>query len=231
MRAPVYRRYGKRCFDTVAAAAALLALAPVLGVTAILVRWRLGAPILFRQQRPGLHGELFTVLKFRTMTDACDRDGEPLPDDRRLTRFGKFLRSASLDELPELWNVLRGDMSLVGPRPWLPQYLRLYTPEQARRHDVRPGITGWAQINGRNRADWADRLDMDLWYVERHSFRLDVKILALTVVKVLRRADVQAAGHATMTEFSGTPAEGPSANVLPLEPSSVDSAERSRLAG
>jgi len=181
-------------------------LLPVLAITALLVRVKLGRPVLFAQQRPGRGGKLFTLLKFRTMSDARDEQGQLMPDDIRLTRFGRFLRSSSLDELPELWNVLLGDMSLVGPRPWLPQYLRLYTTEQSRRHEVRPGITGWAQINGRNRAEWDERLAMDVWYVDHCSLGLDLKILALTIGKVLRRSDISADGHATMTAFTGTAA-------------------------
>lgn len=202
-----YRRYGKRCLDVVGAACALLVLSPVLAATALLVRARLGHPALFAQQRPGRDGRLFTLLKFRTMTDARDHDGNLLPDEVRLAPFGQFLRSSSLDELPELWNVLRGDMSLVGPRPWLPQYLDLYTDEQARRHEVRPGITGWAQVNGRNRADWQDRLAMDVWYIDHCTFWLDLRILVLTVLTVLRRSDVSAKGHATMPAFTGTQTE------------------------
>jgi sugar transferase EpsL len=204
-----YRRYGKRCLDVVIAALALVMLSPVLAVTALLVRAKLGHRALFIQSRPGRGGRLFTLLKFRTMTDARDHLGSLLPDEVRLTPFGQFLRSSSLDELPELWNVLRGEMSLVGPRPWLPQYLGLYTEQQARRHEVRPGITGWAQVNGRNRADWQDRLQMDVWYVDHCSFWLDVRILAMTVATVLRRSDVSADGHATMPAFTGTPPATP----------------------
>lgn len=193
----------KRVLDVVVALIALVLLAPVLGVVAALVRWKLGAPVLFRQVRPGVGGRPFSILKFRTMTDERDAHGVLLPDSERLTRFGRFLRASSLDELPELWNVLRGDMSLVGPRPLRMDYLELYSPEQARRHEVRPGITGWAQINGRNASSWPDRLAMDVWYVDHRSLWLDVKILFLTVWKVLRREGISADGHATMPPFRG----------------------------
>ncbi|MGH8020014.1 MAG: sugar transferase [Opitutaceae bacterium] len=194
----------KRTFDITVAALGLLVLAPVLGVTALLVRWRLGSPVLFRQERPGLGGRLFTLLKFRTMRDELDVAGNSLADAERLTRFGRWLRSTSIDELPELWNVLRGDMSLVGPRPLLPRYLDRYTPEQARRHDVRPGITGLSQVSGRNDLDWEERLAMDVRYVDTHTFILDLRILRRTVLKVLQREGVSAAGSATMHEFMGT---------------------------
>lgn len=204
MAATLYQRRGKRCLDVVLSAAALIGLAPLLAVTALLVRWKLGQPILFHQSRPGRDGLLFTLLKFRTMTDARTAEGVLLPDDIRLTRFGRFLRSSSLDELPELWNVLTGEMSLVGPRPLLADYLTRYSPEQLRRHEVRPGITGWAQINGRNRASWQDRLTMDVWYVDHCSLWLDLRILVLTLIKVLRQSDIAAEGHATMPAFTGT---------------------------
>lgn len=180
-RPDVYRRWGKRLFDLAVAAPALVLLAPVFGLLALLVRVRLGAPIFFRQQRPGLAGRPFTIRKFRTMTDARDDQGNLLPDAERLTPFGRFLRKTSLDELPELWNVLRGDMSLVGPRPLLTQYLDRYTPEQARRHEVRPGITGWAQINGRQMILFSKRLELDVWYVDHVSLSLDLKIILLTI--------------------------------------------------
>jgi lipopolysaccharide/colanic/teichoic acid biosynthesis glycosyltransferase len=202
-----YRRHGKRCLDVIIAVFALVLLSPVLAVTAWLVRARLGHPALFVQSRPGRGGRLFRLLKFRTMTDARDHLGNLLPDEVRLTSFGQFLRSSSLDELPELWNVLRGEMSLVGPRPWLPQYLDLYTDQQARRHELCPGITGWAQVNGRNRAGWQDRLQMDVWYVDHCSLWLDVRILVMTVATVLRRSGVSADGHATMPAFTGTAPE------------------------
>jgi len=177
---------------------------PLLGVLAALVRLQLGAPVFFKQPRPGLRGRIFTLLKFRTMTDARDASGSLLPDAQRLTPFGNWLRRTSLDELPELLNVLRGEMSLVGPRPLLVQYLERYTPEQARRHDVSPGLTGWAQINGRNALSWPDKLKLDLWYVDHRSLRLDLQILALTLRKVVRRDGINAPGQATMSEFQGT---------------------------
>ena len=199
-----YKRFGKRLTDLGLALAALALLWPVLLCLAVLVRLQLGVPVLFRQTRPGLHGRPFSILKFRTMTDARDAQGNLLPDGERLTRFGRFLRSASLDELPELFNVLRGDMSLVGPRPLLMAYLPLYSPEQARRHEVRPGITGWAQVNGRNALSWEEKFAMDVWYVDHRSLRLDVKILVLTVRKVLARDGISAAGEATMPRFTGS---------------------------
>jgi sugar transferase EpsL len=183
---------------------ALLCLAPVLALVALLVRLKLGAPLLFRQQRPGLHGKPFTLYKFRTMTDARDAQGRRLPDAERLTPFGRFLRSTSLDELPELFNVLKGEMSLVGPRPLLMRYLDRYTPEQARRHAVKPGITGWAQVNGRNALTWEEKFALDVWYVDHQSLWLDVKILAMTVWQVLKREGISQPGHATMEEFRGT---------------------------
>jgi lipopolysaccharide/colanic/teichoic acid biosynthesis glycosyltransferase len=194
----------KRVFDFLAASLALLMLALPLLALAWLIRCKLGSPVLFRQLRPGLHGKPFTMVKFRTMTDARDASGALLPDAQRLTHFGRFLRASSLDELPELWNVLRGEMSLVGPRPLLMQYLPLYSPEQARRHEVRPGITGWAQVNGRNAISWADKFALDVWYVDHSSLWLDVRILWLTVRKVLVRDGISAAGEATMPAFTGT---------------------------
>ncbi len=170
---------------------------------ALLVRLRLGSPVLFRQTRIGLGGRPFTLYKFRSMRDATGPDGRPLPDAERLTSFGRWLRSTSLDELPSLWNVLRGDMALVGPRPLLPEYLPLYNARQARRHEVRPGITGWAQVNGRNAVDWAERLEMDVWYVEHRSLRLDLRILWRTVGSVLRRDGISQKGEATMAAFKG----------------------------
>ena len=193
----------KRGLDIGLAAAALLLSAPVLLLVAIAVRVNLGGPVLFRQQRPGLHGRPFTMVKFRTMRDALGRDGRPLPDADRLTPFGTLLRSTSLDELPELWNVLRGDMSLVGPRPLLMEYLDRYTPEQARRHEVRPGVTGWAQVHGRNALSWNERFRLDVWYVEHRSLRLDLRILMRTLAIVLRRTGVSATGEATMPVFQG----------------------------
>lgn len=195
----------KRFFDVCIALSAALLLMPVLAALGLLVRLRLGSPVLFTQERPGLQGRPFKMVKFRSMTDARDSHGTLLPDSERLPPFGRWLRSTSLDELPELWNVLRGDMSLVGPRPLLMRYLPLYSERQRRRHEVRPGITGWAQINGRNSVDWGQRLEMDVWYVDNVSLRLDLKILALTVLKVVRREGIQASGEATMHEFQGTP--------------------------
>ena len=194
----------KRAFDFLVSLAALLLLWPVLLVLAVLVRVKLGPPALFRQQRPGLHGRPFTMLKFRTMTDARDAEGNLLPDGERLSSFGRSLRSTSLDELPELINVVAGDMSLVGPRPLLMRYLDRYTPEQMRRHEVRPGITGWAQVNGRNAITWDQKFALDIWYVDHHSLRLDLRIIWLTVRNVLRREGISQAGEATMEEFFGT---------------------------
>jgi lipopolysaccharide/colanic/teichoic acid biosynthesis glycosyltransferase len=194
----------KRLFDFLAASLALIFLALPLLALVWLVRRKLGSPVLFTQVRPGLHGKPFTMVKFRTMTDERGPDGALLPDVQRLTPFGRFLRASSLDELPELWNVLRGDMSLVGPRPLLVEYLPLYTPEQARRHEVRPGITGWAQVNGRNAISWADKFALDVWYVDHCSLWLDVQILWRTVRKVLVRDGISAAGEATMTKFTGS---------------------------
>jgi lipopolysaccharide/colanic/teichoic acid biosynthesis glycosyltransferase len=170
---------------------------------ALLVRWKIGRPVLFRQQRPGLDGELFEILKFRTMTEQRDADGELLADTERLTPFGSGLRRSSLDELPEFINVLRGDMSLVGPRPLLVEYLPLYSPEQARRHDVRPGITGWAQVKGRNQLSWKEKLELDIWYVDNRSFWLDLKTIFLTVVAVLKREGITHPGESTMPKFTG----------------------------
>ncbi len=197
----------KRLFDLLVTLPALLVLAPFLLLLALLIRIRLGAPILFRQQRPGLRGRPFTLYKFRTMTGARDAQGHLLPDAERLTAFGRFLRNFSLDELPGLFNVLKGDMSLVGPRPLLMQYLDRYTPEQARRHEVRPGITGWAQVNGRNALTWEEKFVLDVWYVDHPSLWLDVKILARTAWQVLKREGISQSGHATMPEFVGSPAE------------------------
>lgn len=193
----------KRVFDFVVALLALLLLALPLLALAWLIRRKLGSPVLFCQVRPGLQGQPFTMVKFRSMTGDRGPDGALLPDAQRLTPFGRFLRSSSLDELPELWNVLKGDMSLVGPRPLLMEYLPLYTPEQARRHEVRPGITGWAQVNGRNAISWADKFALDVWYVDHSSLWLDVKILWRTVRKVLVRDGISAPGDATMPKFEG----------------------------
>lgn len=193
----------KRLFDFLLALLALLLLALPLLVVALLVRCKLGSPVLFRQVRPGLHGQPFEMVKFRTMTDARGADGALLPDAVRLTPFGRFLRASSLDELPELWNVLKGEMSLVGPRPLLMEYVPLYSAEQYRRHEVRPGVTGWAQVNGRNAISWEEKFALDVWYVEHQSLALDIKILWLTVKKVLLRDGISAAGEATMAKFTG----------------------------
>lgn len=193
----------KRIFDVLSALLALIALSPILIVTAILVRIKLGSPVLFRQLRPGLRAQPFYLYKLRTMTDQLDADGRLLPDEVRLTPFGKLLRRLSLDELPQLLNVLKGDLSLVGPRPLLMQYLPLYSPEQARRHEVRPGITGWAQVNGRNAISWEEKFTLDVWYVDHQSFLLDLKILWMTFFKVFNREGISQDGQATMSEFKG----------------------------
>ncbi len=194
----------KRLFDLLLSFGLLLILALPLLLLWGLVRCKLGSPVLFRQVRPGLHGRPFMMVKFRTMTDERGADGELLPDAQRLTSFGRFLRATSLDELPELWNVLRGEMSLVGPRPLLMEYLPLYSPEQARRHEVRPGITGWAQVNGRNALSWEERFKLDVWYVDHRSLWLDLRILWLTVRKVIVREGISAQGEATMPKFTGS---------------------------
>jgi len=194
----------KRLLDFSFALLLLLAASPLLLPLAVLVRVGLGAPVLFRQQRPGLYGHPFTIYKFRTMKDAVDAHGQPLADAERLTSLGRFLRASSLDELPELWNILRGDMSLVGPRPLLMEYLPLYSPEQARRHAVRPGLTGWAQVNGRNAIGWEEKFAYDVWYVDHYNLMLDLKILALTLAQVFRRQCVSHDGHATMPKFTGS---------------------------
>lgn len=195
----------KRVLDVVCSGLGLLVLSPVLLVLAILIALRLGRPVLFTQTRPGLHGKPFRMLKFRSMTSACDANGNLFPDEQRLTPFGQRLRATSLDELPGLWAVFKGDMSLVGPRPLLIEYLPLFTPEQARRHEVRPGITGWAQVNGRNAISWEEKFALDVWYVDNQSLWLDIKILLLTVKKVFVREGISAAGEATMSKFTGTP--------------------------
>ena len=194
----------KRAFDIAASASALVILSPVLAITAYKVKKNLGSPVLFRQTRPGLHGKPFEMVKFRTMKDATDKEGNALPDSERLTEFGKKLRASSLDELPELWNVLKGDMSLVGPRPLLMEYLPLYSAEQAKRHNVRPGVTGYAQVNGRNSLSWEDKFKLDTWYVEHQSLWLDMKILLKTVKKVIIKDGISADGEATMTKFTGS---------------------------
>ncbi|WP_397473714.1 sugar transferase [Pusillimonas sp.] len=193
----------KRLFDIVVSALALVLLAPVLAGVALLVAVKLGRPVLFRQQRPGLNEEPFTLIKFRTMLDIQDASGRPLSDADRLTPFGQKLRSTSLDELPELWNVLKGNMSLIGPRPLLMEYLPHYNARQRRRHEVRPGLTGWAQVHGRNNVDWSERFELDIWYVDHRSFRLDLKILVMTLRLVLSRRGVAAQGEATMRKFMG----------------------------
>lgn len=194
----------KRLMDVFISSSLILALSLPLLIIALTVRLTMGSPMLFRQTRPGYEGGLFDLLKFRTMTDVVDGTGKTLPDELRLTQTGRFLRRYSLDELPQLWNVLRGDMSLVGPRPLLTEYLPLYSPEQARRHEVRPGITGWAQVNGRNAQTWEDRLRLDVWYVDHRSFWLDLRILWLTLLKVMRAEGVSQPGHATMPRFTGS---------------------------
>ena len=194
----------KRFFDFFIALCALIALSPVIIVVAILIRFKLGSPILFTQDRPGLHGKVFKMMKFRSMLDGKDKHGCLLPDEQRLTKFGLLLRSTSLDELPGLFNVLKGEMSLVGPRPLLVQYLPLYNTEQARRHNARPGITGWAQVNGRNAISWDNKFVLDVWYVDNQSFWLDIKILLLTVKKVFVREGITADGHVTIEPFKGS---------------------------
>ncbi|WP_338799456.1 sugar transferase [Pseudomonas monteilii] len=195
----------KRAVDIFASLFGLILLSPIILILALCIRRKLGAPVLFRQIRPGMNGKPFEMVKFRTMRDAVDAHGVPLPDDKRMTPFGSFLRASSLDELPELWNVLKGDMSLVGPRPLLMEYLPLYSQEQYRRHDVRPGVTGWAQINGRNTLSWEDKFKLDVWYVDNRSIVLDFKILLLTVKKVVVRDGISAEGEVTMSKFTGSP--------------------------
>lgn len=194
----------KRLFDIIVSSIALVTLLPIYAILAYTVKKQLGSPVLFRQIRPGLNGKPFEMIKFRTMRDAIDENGEPLPDSERLTPFGKKLRSSSLDELPELWNVLKGDMSLVGPRPLLMEYLPLYNEEQAKRHLVRPGITGYAQVNGRNAISWEEKFKLDSWYVENQSFWLDIKILFKTIKKVIIKDGISADNDATMPKFTGT---------------------------
>lgn len=194
----------KRLFDVTVAAVLLVVLAPLLLLLAVLVALLLGRPVFFVQQRPGRHGRPFQLIKFRTMVDARDASGNLLPDAQRLTRFGRWLRATSLDELPQLWNVLKGDMSLVGPRPLLIEYLPLYSPVQARRHEVRPGITGWAQVNGRNDISWEEKFALDVWYVDNQSLLLDLKILLLTMLRVVQRKGISQRGHATAEKFMGS---------------------------
>lgn len=194
----------KRIIDITIASTALILLSPVYLIVAHKVKKNLGSPVLFRQVRPGLHGKPFEMIKFRTMKDALDAEGNPLPDSERLTPFGKMLRATSLDEMPELWNVIKGDMSIVGPRPLLMEYLPLYNQEQAKRHNVRPGITGYAQVNGRNAISWEKKFELDTWYVENQSLWLDFKIMLKTIKKVLAKDDISAEGEATMSKFTGT---------------------------
>lgn len=194
----------KRVFDFIVSFVGLFVILPLLLLLAVLVRHRHGSPVLFRQTRPGRNGEPFRMYKFRTMTDTRDARKNLLPDDQRLTKLGSILRSTSLDELPELFNVLKGEMSLVGPRPLLMEYLPLYTPEQARRHEVRPGITGWAQVNGRNAISWEEKFKLDVWYVDNRSVLLDLKILWLTFMKVFKKEGINQAGYATMKKFTGS---------------------------
>ena len=196
-------KLSKRVFDLVLVIGSIPFWVPLLLVLAIIVRVKLGAPVFFRQKRPGLGGEVFEIIKFRSMTDAKDAQGNLLPDAERLGTFGRLLRSSSLDELPELWNVLKGEMSLVGPRPLLIQYLPLYNEEQARRHDVLPGITGWSQVNGRNAISWQQKFEQDVWYVDNQSILLDIKIIVMTLLKVVKRSDISAEGEATMSAFTG----------------------------
>lgn len=199
----IYVAMLKRTLDIIISLTLLIALLPVMLMVAILIRWKIGGKVLFRQQRPGLNGKPFTIIKFCTMEDSRGADGEPLPDDQRLTTFGNILRKASIDELPALWNVIKGDMSLVGPRPLLMEYLPLYNAEQMRRHDVLPGITGWAQVNGRNAISWPEKFKFDIWYVDNQSFLLDLKILLMTVKKVFWREGISQQGHVTMEKFTG----------------------------
>ena len=197
----------KRIFDFLASLIALILFSPIIALVAWKIRKNLGSPVLFRQTRPGLNGKPFEMVKFRTMKDAVDLQGNPLPDSERMTPFGDKLRNSSLDELPELWNVLKGEMSLVGPRPLLMQYLPLYNAEQARRHDVRPGVTGWAQVNGRNAISWHQKFSLDVWYVQNTSFWLDIKILLLTIKKVFIKEGISSNGHATTEYFKGNESE------------------------
>lgn len=203
-KASFYEKYIKRLLDIVLSGGALIVLSPVLLVTAVLVRTRLGSPVIFCQERPGKDEKIFKLYKFRSMTDQRDEQGNLLPDEVRLTQFGRLLRSTSLDELPELWNILKGDMSIVGPRPLLIKYLPLYNEEQRHRHDVRPGLTGWAQANGRNAISWEEKFRLDVWYVEHLSFRVDAKTILLTVKKVFAREGISAEDSATMEAFTGT---------------------------
>ncbi len=199
----IYRHYLKRPFDIIVTLPALIILSPLFLVIAIIVRIQLGSPIIFRQKRPGYLGQIFTIYKFRTMKKARDKNGQLLPDDQRMTRLGRLLRSTSLDELPELFNVLKGEMSLVGPRPLLTEYLPLYSSQQMRRHDVLPGITGWAQVNGRNHLSWEEKFTLDIWYVDNLSFTLDLKIMVRTVRQIISREGINQPGQATVQPFTG----------------------------
>jgi lipopolysaccharide/colanic/teichoic acid biosynthesis glycosyltransferase len=199
----MYKFFFKRILDLTIALIGLILLLPIFFIFMILIKINLGSPLIFKQARPGFKTKVFNIYKFRTMTDKKNKNGILLPDDERLTKFGKFLRSTSLDELPGLWNVLIGDMSLVGPRPLLIEYLSLYSSEQARRHEIRPGITGWSQVNGRNAISWNEKFEMDVWYIDNQSFILDVKILFLTLIKVIKRDGISHNNHATMEKFKG----------------------------
>lgn len=198
-------KYIKRILDIISSLLAIIILSPLLAVTAVLVKTKLGSPVLFKQERPGKDEKIFTLMKFRTMTDENDENGELLPDEVRLTKFGKFLRSTSIDELPELFNILKGDMSVIGPRPLLVEYIPRYNEHQHRRHEVRPGLSGWAQVNGRNTVSWEDKFDMDVHYVDNYSFAMDVKILFMTVLNVLKKEGISSETSATMEVFMGTP--------------------------
>ena len=198
-------KYIKRILDIILSLLAIIILSPLLAVTAVLVKTKLGSPVLFKQERPGKDEKIFTLMKFRTMTDERDENGELLPDEVRLTKFGKFLRSTSIDELPELFNILKGDMSVIGPRPLLVEYIPKYNEHQHRRHEVRPGLSGWAQVNGRNTVSWEDKFDMDVHYVDNYSFAMDVKILFMTVLNVLKKEGISSETSATMEVFMGTP--------------------------
>lgn len=205
-------KYIKRILDIISSLLAIIILSPLLAVTAVLVKTKLGSPVLFKQERPGKDEKIFTLMKFRTMTDERDENGELLPDEVRLTKFGKSLRSTSIDELPELFNILKGDMSVIGPRPLLVEYIPKYNEHQHRRHEVRPGLSGWAQVNGRNTVSWEDKFDMDVHYVDNYSFAMDVKILFMTVLNVLKKEGISSETSATMEVFMGTP-EKEEANV------------------
>lgn len=205
-------KYIKRILDIISSLLAIIILSPLLAVTAVLVKTKLGSPVLFKQERPGKDEKIFTLMKFRTMTDERDENGELLPDEVRLTKFGKFLRSTSIDELPELFNILKGDMSVIGPRPLLVEYIPRYNEHQHRRHEVRPGLSGWAQVNGRNTVSWEDKFDMDVHYVDNYSFAMDVKILLMTVLNVIKKEGISSETSATMEVFMGTP-EKEEANV------------------